>query len=244
MKVTKHWISLLLIWAPLALGTTSESTNRSDDRAPLLAALRHVGVASLFGDTFHGVGIGLTRLDNFKYTTGVPDWNIDQDCENFLQNLLKGHGYTSTLLDIRPRRADDLYRGTHSDEADFDELRRIAATQRLDTIIVVWRSQSSAVFDIDPGFGLFEEGVFRLRRVFPYAQFIITVIDVKTGHRIASARGNATETKPNKKIPWKDKFEDFSDQQKLLIKAAIEDHIHRQLLRALGRMNVVKAPAH
>jgi len=244
MKMAKHWISLWLIWAPLALGATPESTGRPDGRAPLLATLRHVGVVSLFGDTFHGIGIGLTRSDNFRYTARVADWNIDQDCEDFLQTQLKGNGYTPALLDIRPRRADDLYRGTESDQPDFDELRRIAATQSLDTIIVVWRSHSSSVFDIDPGFGLFEEGVFRIRRVFPYAQFIITVIDAKTGKRIASTLGNATEKKPNKKIPWKGNLEDFSDQERLQIKAAIEDHIHKKLLRALGRMNVVKAPAH
>lgn len=244
MKVAKHWISSLLIWAPLALGAAPESTHRSEGRAPSLAALRHVGVVALFGDTFHGIGVGLRRLDNFRYTTSVPDWNIDQECEDFLQTLLKDNGYAATLLDIRPRRADDLYGGTTGDEPNFDELRRIATTQDLDTIIVVWRSQSSTVFDIDSGFGLFEEGVFGLRRVFPYAQFKITFIDVKTGRRIISTLGNATEKKPSKRIPWKGKFEDFSDRERLQIKAAIEDHIHRQLLRALGRMNVVKAPAH
>jgi hypothetical protein len=244
MKVAKHWISLWLIWAPLALGATPESTHRSEGRAPSLADLRHVGVVSLFGDTFHGIGVGLKRLDNFRYTTRVPDWNIDQDCEDFLQTLLKGNGYAATLLDIRPRRADDLYSGTANDEPNFDELRRVATTQDVDTIIVVWRSQSSTVFDIDSGFGLFEEGVFGLKRVFPYAQFKITFIDVKTGRRIISTLGNATERKPNKTIPWKVKFEDFSDRERLQIKAAIEDHIHGQLLRTLGRMNVVKAPAH
>ena len=234
MKAARHWISLLLVLAPPALCATPEP----------LAALRHVGVVSLFGNAFHGFGVGLTRWDNFRYTTEVPDWNIDRDCEGFLQTKLKDNGYTSTLLDIRPRHADDLYGGADSDEPNFDELRRIAAAQRLESIIVVWRSRSSIVFDLDPGFGLFEEGVFGLRRVFPYAQFKITIVDVNTGKRIASALGNATEAKPNKKIPWKSQFEDFSDQQKMLIKVAIEDHVHKQLLRALGRMNVVKSPAH
>jgi hypothetical protein len=43
--------------------------------------------------------------------------------------LLKHNSYTSTLLDIRPRRPDDLYQGAQSDEPDLDELRRIAAAQ-------------------------------------------------------------------------------------------------------------------
>jgi hypothetical protein len=111
-------------------------------------------------------------------------------------------------------------------------------------MIVVWRSRSSTVFDIDPGFGLFEEGVFGLRRAFPYAQFLATIIDVDTGKRIASALVNVAEEKPNKGIPWKAKFEDFSDQERLQIKGATGDHIHRQLLHALGRMNVANAPAH
>ena len=120
MKAARHWIGLLLIWAPLALCATPKP----------LAALRHVGVVSLFGDTLHGFGVGLMSSDNFRYTTEVPAWNIDRGCEGFLQAKLKENGYPSTLLDIRPRRADDLYGGADNDEPNFDELRRIAAARR------------------------------------------------------------------------------------------------------------------
>ena len=208
--------------------------------------LGHVGVVSLFGSTFHGVGLGLTVFNNFAFSAAVPDWGIDEDTASFLQSTLSEGGYTAARLNIQPKTSDDLYiKDGKVDQPDLVELRRLATEQGFDTIISVERGAARTYYPtivpIPGGYGLYERGAFGIaHQVYPYAQFFVRVVEVKTGKVIKSDIGNAAEGYPSKAIPWTTKFEDLSDDKKSLIKRGIEEHIHHELTRTLGEMRVLK----
>jgi hypothetical protein len=222
-------LSCWLVCASLAWGTPQPSGDQNF--APL--PLKRVGVVSLFGDTFHGFKRGLTAFGNAEYVARVSDWRIDEDTEDFLQSTLHEGGYTASRLDIQPKSIDGLYVKAglfeEAEQADFTELRRLAAEQGFDTLLVVERGQNP-IIPMPPGYGLLQLGY---RAVFPYAQFYVRILDVRTGKRIASKLGGPSDAYPNRSILWKARFEDFSDDEKVVIRKAVEDLIHQQLLWAL-----------
>jgi hypothetical protein len=229
-------IRLLVLWllcTSVVWSTPQPSENPTFTPLPL----KRVGVVSLFGDTFHGVKIGLTAFNNAKYAASVSDWGVDEDTEAFVLSTLQEAGYTVSGLQIGPKSIDGLYVSAglfkEAEQADLTELRRLATEQGFDTVVVVERDQHAIMpmsMPMPPGYGLLEQG---LGHVWPYAQFRVEIVDVRTGKRIATRVGGPIDGFPNKAITWKAKFEDFSDDEKRVIKKAVEDLIHQELLYVL-----------
>ena len=182
--------------------------------------------------------MGLTRLGNVDYSPTVLDWSIDSDTASFLLSALNGKGYSVSLLDIQSKRAEDFFLKGHSDDPDLNELRQLAAEQGFDTILVVIGAPDAHMSAIQPGYGLFEQGAFGIHNVYPYAMFRVTVLDVATGKVVASKFAYSTEAKPNKAIPWRTTLDEYSQEERSLIRNAIEDHIHAEMTRILESMKI------
>jgi len=198
-------------------------------------ALGNIGVVSLLGSTFHATRLGLTVFGNSDSSADVADWAIDQDTMEFLRSTLAANDYVVSTLDITPRRADDLYSQERPSRPDYDALVRLAKEQGFDTLIVVSRSGVSTNDRIQPGFGLYAQAA----AVFPYASMFLAIRDVKTGRRIASEVGYASEDFLDKTIKWRDRLEDYSDAERHRILDGIEAHIHKELFRMLEGHRII-----
>lgn len=202
---------------------------------------KKVGIVSLLGDTFHGFGMGLTRFNNVDYSPQVPDWNIDNTTTDFLLTALSDRGSVAEPLDIRPQHAQDFFLKGHPDDPDLQRLRQLADEQHFDTLILVVGAPDAHA-PTPPGYGLFEQGAFGIHNVIPYADFRMTVLDVASGKDIFTKHSYGTEGKPRKDIPWKATLDEYSPEEKALIRAGIEDHIHNELTRMLEQMKISKSP--
>lgn len=201
---------------------------------------KRVGIVSLLGDTFHGVGVGLTRFNNVDYSSQVPDWNIDSTTTDFLRAALNDGGCAAAPLEIQPQHAQDFFSKGHPDEPDAKELRKLAGEQHFDTLVLVIGAPDAHA-PTPPGFGLFEQGAFGIHNVFPYADFRLTVLDVATGKDIDTKYSYGTESKPRKDIPWKTTLDEYAPEEQALIRKGIEQHIHSELTRMLEQMKIAKS---
>jgi hypothetical protein len=202
---------------------------------------KRVGIVSLLGDTFHGFGMGLTRFNNVDYSPQVPDWNMDDTTTGFLLKALSDRGSAAEPLDIRPQHAQDFFLKGRPDDPDVKRLRQLAEEQHFDTLIFVICAPDAHA-PTPPGYGLFEQGAFGIHNVFPYADFRMTALDVASGKDLFSKHSYATEGKPRKDIPWKETLDQYSPEEKALIRQGIEDHIHNELTRMLELMKISKVP--
>jgi hypothetical protein len=231
-------ISSKLIW-PLALLYASigwcDPARLGVGSAP--RALGNIGVLSLLGTTFHATRLGFTVFGNSDHSADVADWAIDRDTMEFLSSTLAANNYVVSTLDIAPRRADDLYNQERPPRPDYDALMRLAKEQGFDTLIVVSRSQVASNDKIPPGFGLYAQ----LSAVFPYASMFLAIRDVTTGRRIASEVGYASEDFLDKTIKWRDRLEEYSDDERQHILVGIEAHIHKELLRMLESHRIISS---
>jgi hypothetical protein len=226
-------ISMLVLTPMYAFG--------ADVRGAVLPPKR-VGIVSLLGDTFHGFGMGLTRFNNVYYSSQVPDWNIDGTAAGILRAALNDQGGAAELLDIQPKHAQEFFLNGQPDDPDMKALRQLGVAQHFDTLILLI-GNPDAHAPTSPGYGLFEQGAFGIHSVFPYADFRLTVLDVATGKRIATEFSYGVEGKRRKDIAWKATFEEYSPEEKALIREGIEEHIHNELERMLGLMKLTKPPA-
>lgn len=228
-------ISHKLIWA-LALFSASigwcDPASLGIGSAP--RALGNIGVVSLLGSTFHATRLGLTVFGNSDSSADVADWAIDQDTMEFLRSTLAANDYVVSTLDITPRRADDFYNQERPPRPDYDALVRLAKERGFDTLIVVSRSRTGTNDKIQPGFGLYAQA----SAVIPYASMFLAIRDVRTGRRIASELGYANEDYRDK-IIWRDRLENYSGAERQHILEAIEDHIHKELLRMLESHRII-----
>jgi hypothetical protein len=236
MRETFVNVTFALLWVSLSFAPSVALS--SNDASISVLPPKRVGVVSLLGESFHGIGMGLTRFGNVDYSPQVSDWRIDSDAASFLLSALSSRGCSASLLDIEPKRAEDFFLKGHADDPNLVELRRMAADRGFDTVLVVVGAPDAHVSTIQPGYGLFEQGAFGIHNVYPYAMFRVTVLDVSTGKEFASKYAYATGGR-DKAIPWKTNLDEYSEDERSLIKKAIEEHVHGEMTRILDAMKIL-----
>lgn len=203
--------------------------------------LGRVGVVSLLGDTFHGIYIGTTVFNNSGYDADVADWQIDPDTAEYVQAKLEKDGIRAEILQTQPAQREIFYRGGRNAEPDYGAICQAASEQNYATVVVIARSRSEDEPEFKPGYGLQMRSLLGLSRRYPYAEFVIRVFDVKTEKQLAVGIGPPIEMNSSNALHWKSHFDEYSPQEKLAIKAGIEDHIRHQIDRELDKMNLTSA---
>jgi hypothetical protein len=212
--------------------------------------LGRTGVVSLLGDTFHGLYSG-TVFNNRSYDADVASWSIDQDTAEYVRAELVAKGIQAEDLNIGPAARQAFHRDDEGEfygadrtvQSNYDELCRAALRQGYDTLVIITGTELANQYGppLKPGYGLFERSFLGITNSFPYAQFVIRVIELKTERQLARKVSYATAARPNETIPWKSRFAEYSPQQQLALRSAIESHIRGEVDRMLVQLNLRSA---
>jgi hypothetical protein len=200
------------------------------------AGLHKVGVVSLLGDTFHGISIGTTVFTNAQFSASVPEWNIDDFAALNALSVLRENGkFHAELLNHPNLRAEQL----SADKAKL--VWELAQQQGFDTLVVLWPSVSTNYPHFIPGYGYFERSMLGLGSRCLYAGYTVETYKVAAHKRIAWEWGGEMpcRTGSEKTIPYREKFEDYSDAEKQLMRKAIEDRISETVRYALTKLSLV-----
>lgn len=213
--------------------------------------LGRTGVISLLGDTFHGSYSGTTVFNDRSYDANVASWSIDQDTSEYVRAELVAKGIRAEDLIVSPAAREafhgddkgEFYGADGKVQSNYDELCRTALRQGYDTLVIITGAQVANQYGppLKPGYGLFVRAVLGITSRFPYAQFMIRVVDLKTEKQLARVLSQATEARPSETIPWKDDFEGYSAEEQVALKSAVESHIRREVDRMLVQLNLRSA---
>jgi hypothetical protein len=208
-------------------------SNHLDDAG--LKRLGNVAVASILGDTLHGVYIGTTAFNNEAFQADVSGWNIDPMTATYMQKQLTDAGLQTFLLTVPAGSRESLYR--EDGIVNYPALSAVAAAQHADTVIVVARARGTQ--PIPPGYGLFVRGLFGLQQKYVYAELLVAVVDVKTQKILALHFDSPVEGPPSKEFEWKSPFEAYSPAEAQKLRALVEDRIRTDVREQLVALNLV-----
>lgn len=204
------------------------------------SSMHKVGVVSALGDTFNGISIGTTVFANAHFSAQVPEWNIDDFASSTALAILQENGKFQSALLLHPNfRAQQL----SADKARL--VWELAQEQGFDTLVVLWPSVSTNFPFFIPGYGYFERSFLGLENRCLYAGYIVETYNVAARKRTAWEWGGEMPCQfgSEMNIPYLEKFDDYSDSDKQLMRKAIEARIAQTLRYAMAKMSLVSAAA-
>lgn len=205
-----------------------------------LAKVKKVAVVSLLGNSFNGIHIGFTVFNNSRYTADVTDWKVDgMVSEQALSMLTTTKRFSVSSLELGSDVAAFYTdRKPDSTAVNYKKLLALAAAGNHDTVVLVRRAQyDNAPFHVG-GYGLFDRSGLYVGRCV-YSLFVVEVIDVATEAQLAWEWGYPCLHGDEDVIPWKVNFDQYSLEEKRLIRARLEQGIRNSLSRALHKLRLI-----
>jgi hypothetical protein len=200
------------------------------------AKLKKVGVISLLGDTFHGSSVGTTVFNNTYFTAQVPEWDVDGFAATHALAILRENDrFQSDLISHPNLRAEQL-------SANKSQLVwELAERQGFDTVVSIWPSVSENYPWFQPGYGFLERSFLGMSKRCEYAGYVVEAYNVASRKRIAWEWGGDMPCRmgSEQQLPFKEKFEDYSDDDKRVMRGGLEDRIAETLRYALGKLALV-----
>lgn len=227
-------IFLLLV---VSLSLTACSGMRTGSAKATLASSNTVAVASLLGQTFHGVHVGTMVFGNTSYEAPVPEWNIDAMTE---QKVIAHLGQTASRKaivlqrdsELRSRldKAHSFFTGT-----DYQEIANLAKQQGADTVILIQPVRYDNAPFHKPGYGFFERTFFGASQRCVYSLFIVSVVSTATGKRAGWEWGFPCEF-GEKELEWKDSLDKYSEKELQLLRRKTEQDVEQNVMKALKEL--------
>ena len=224
---------LLLLAFVVALGGCAALDLKRPVNEEDLGKLHKVGVVSLLGDTFYGNSIGTTVFTNTYFTAPVPDWDIDGYAAARAVAILKEAGHSQAELVSHPNlRAEQL----SANKAQL--VWELAERQGFDTLIVLSPGVSENYPMFRPGYGFMERSFLGMSRRCVYAAYTVDAYNVAAHKHIAWEWGGEMPCRmgSEQQLTFRDKFEDYPEADKALMRKALEDRIAETLRYALGKL--------
>jgi hypothetical protein len=230
---------LLLLCGALLSGCAALDLKRplADDD---LSATRRVGVVSALGTTFHGISIGTTVFNNTHFSAQVPEWGVDSlVVTKALAVLQTQRRFEAVALD-RSALSDEQLR---ADQGKL--LWEAAARQGVDRLVIVSPGVSSNYPHYQPSYGFFERSMFGSGRRCVYAAYTVQVYDVATHQSLAWEWGGPQPCNigADNPLPFKDKFEDYSAEEKQQLRSRLEARLDESLRYAMDKLAVAPGTA-
>jgi hypothetical protein len=211
-------VLVLLLVSIFYSGCASTLTSADKSR------IRRVGVISLVGDSVRGSYVGLTVFGNENYDALMPDLALDQIIETETARSI-GSGSVALPMEREAVRSAAGYTRFFAGTAPYDVsraagvIRAIAAQRKLDAL-AIW---TPTVFE-DYGLRLrgasLSSGTFQKNVMNAGLLAVMDVYDGPTGKRLA---GNIGTGSPGTfSVPWRDKFEQFTPDERAAIRAEFQ----------------------
>lgn len=200
-----------------------------------LSKTKRVGVVSILGNTFNGVSIGTTVFNNASFSAPVPEWSIDSYAASVALGLLRSNRrFESGALDRGNLSAEDA-------RADGGKrLWEAAEKQGFDKVLLVRPGVSDNYIQFRPGFGLYERSMLGSSRRCIYAAYVVDVYDVATRKPIAWEWGGGMPclVGSDNGFAFKQKFDDYSTDEKQALRQRLEARITESLQYSLEKLSL------
>lgn len=208
-KIFSRRSSLVLLTCVVLLCSCAVRTPLTDAE---VKAIRKVGVASVLGNTFHGVDIGTTVFNNGSFNADVSAWQIDDFASTELIRRLSGKG----TFEVQRVTVADESAVADDPKKQVDALFQAAEKAGIDILVIIepWHLENYPL--LTAGYGLHQRSFFGSARRCVYASIILTVRRVKTREIVASAGGggNFPCDFSNTDLPYKTTWNDYFDGEK------------------------------
>lgn len=193
-----------------------------------------VAVASMLGNTFHGIHVGTTVFGNSYYDASVPEWKIDELTEQTIAvHLARTGSRTAMPLQHDPELAVRLEKGRSFMQGyNYGEVIDLAKKQGADTLILVQPIRYDNSPAHQPGYGFFERTFLGKSRSCVYSLFIVSVFSTDSGKRLGWEWGFPCEDGETE-LEWKDSFDKFSNKEMQLLRRKTEKNIEQNVMKAL-----------
>jgi hypothetical protein len=204
--------------------------------APDLQTSKRVAVVSLLGTNFHMVRIGTTVFGNAAYDVPVAEWNIDGMVEQALMaHIGKNGSRTPMVLQHDPGLGARLEKSRSAYRYNYEEALNLAKQQNADTLLVVQTRWAEDLQHYKPGYGFFERTFFGKSSRCAYSLFSVHALSVQTGKHLSNGH-REWPCSATTEIEWKETFEQYTAQEKLLLRKLTEEKINQGVTKALTTM--------
>ena len=198
--------------------------------------IQNIAVASLLGDEFHLIRIGVTVFNNDYGKSDVTDWVVDTFAEQEIQKSLSDrYRAPAKVLPHEPNlrqdylaNADNVFKNNK-----LARLIQLAKNQGADTLIVITPISKGGAGFMTPGFGYFERHYLHTQRIL-YVSAILRVVSVKDGNDIAFRRIPASNA--GEGIEWKASLDDYSEGQRNQLKTRLFENLSRSIRTSLKEL--------
>lgn len=220
-----RYMALTVVLAVLAGCSGMRGPVPEDD----LRTTKRVGIVSTLGGSTYGVYRGVTVFNNAGFVAPVPEWQIDKFVTDTALTLLR----SNPRFEIAPLDLPPGYTSLSPTEKDA-VLWPAAKQQRFDRLLILSPGVSDNFAMYRPGYGLFEMSLFGLPRYCMYVAYVASVYDVATQKRLGWEWGGPQPcVLSGDGIPFKPKFDDYTDSEKASMRAQIEARLSATLPYAL-----------
>lgn len=205
-----------------------------------LAAMQRIGVASLMGDRYRGILLGLTSLGNQYYGSDVREWDLDGfAAATAVGRIATGLGRPVAVLDTGGLRASAFHRDGDYRDIERARLLALAAAQGFDTLVLILPAADENDPDRAGGYGY--RASFGIGGVSgcSYVQLVVEVLRVRDGRQLGWdwIRDCDGRDDPG----WRGPLEDYSAEEVAGLRARAEAQLRSGLRDSLQWLGLTSA---
>lgn len=202
---------------------------------------KKIAIVSDLGNNFQSIVVGTTVFSNEFTKTDVTDWQINALAAQHISKHLETKGLSGSIVEsnVFPSLED-------SSRAKIDKIALSiipkVKTQGFDSLILVRPSSLDNEPFYKPGFGQQKRYFFGIPKGCLYAIYMVEIYDLHreelVGIEWMNARQGPCEPRYEQTFALKDKFEDYSEQEKILIRDRMKKHMNLSLTRTLHTLQL------
>jgi len=233
---------LPLVLVVIVLGACSTLGLRAPVAENDLGRVDRVAVASVMGERYHGILVGLTSFGNQYFAADTTDWDIDAlAVDTALAKLAPHYAGRVAALDLQGERGESFHRQGDYRYIDRARLLAMASAQGFDTLLLIHPAADANQPDRAGGVGY--QAAFGIGGVSgcSYAQFIVEVLRVADGRQLGWdwARDCDNTADPG----WQPGLEHYTPEQRAALRALTEAQVRQQVQQRLDWLGLVGQPA-
>jgi hypothetical protein len=212
-----------------------------------LTAIQRIGVISLLGDEMQIKKVGTTVFNNVEKYEKVGDWKIDEYVKSVVRGEIVDNSrfvYVELTADQQALRQTYFEKERIKKAADAesvkDEMKQIAHTDSIDTLVLVLRMATGDPFsDTNQyvyGYGLYHRSFLSYEQTGVYGRMLVVVQDVKTMEEMR--RRGVVAKKVVDNAYWTEEFARLPAGKQQYIEKTIKEEIGSSLKLGLNRLGL------
>lgn len=202
---------------------------------------KKIAVVSDMGNNFRSNVVGTTVFSNEFTKYDVTDWQINALAAQHISNYLKTKGLSGTVVESNVFPSLEESSRGKVDKIAQSIIPKIKA-QGFDSLILMRPSSLDNEPFYRPGFGQYKRYFLGYPIGCLYAIYMVEIYDLHRDELVGiewmNARDGQCEPKSEQTFALKDKFEDYSEPEKILIRDRSKKHMINTLDKTLNSLQL------